>query len=346
MVAAGLSLLRIYDMPTAVSTDDPQASLVISSLSLGILSRSLESRDSLSTVELDSVSTGYSKDNVIVHADWRIYFYFIFQIVGAIGLTVLLVTMLWPSKQRKPRNPLLLSLCFSWWISTFPCLCLLYYTGQVTGPPPSFGVCLSSAALTMAQQVLVATTAPALVFHVWLVVKKAVSARFSGDNWMYWTTIICVSVPYVLFLIFAGATIGMGLKEPDLVYRVVFYCTVNDIQLMEALGVVGTCGMVISVVFEIWTVLLLRRNKARIQQLSKDRTTFDMSLIIRVCIFGIYVLLGLCLNIISIIDWANSCCLCCIRVTARRLAYLEKRPEKHHHHYFANAYAFKFSRQS
>ncbi|KAJ3490035.1 hypothetical protein NLI96_g1706 [Meripilus lineatus] len=99
-------------------------------------------------------------------ADWRIFFYFTVQLVGALGLTLLLATMIWPSKFRRPRNPLLISLCASWWISTFPCLCLLYYAGQVTGPPPSFKICLTSATLTMSQSVLVATTAPALVCHV------------------------------------------------------------------------------------------------------------------------------------------------------------------------------------
>jgi len=132
---------------------------------------------------VDPYASGYPKDASIARADWRIYFYFIFLVIGGVGMTLLLVTMLWPSKHRKPRNPLLISLCFSWWISTFPCLCLLYYAGQVTGPPPTYGVCLSSAALTIGQAVFivpqtvhglipclprnrVATTAPSLVFHV------------------------------------------------------------------------------------------------------------------------------------------------------------------------------------
>ena len=34
-------------------------------------------------------------------ADWRIYFYFVAQLVGGAGLTVLLLTMLWPTRKRK-----------------------------------------------------------------------------------------------------------------------------------------------------------------------------------------------------------------------------------------------------
>jgi hypothetical protein len=35
------------------------------------------------------------------HADWRIYFYIIAQLIGGSGLTLLLATMLWPTKKRK-----------------------------------------------------------------------------------------------------------------------------------------------------------------------------------------------------------------------------------------------------
>lgn len=34
-------------------------------------------------------------------ADWRIFFYFTVQLVGALGLTLLLATMIWPSKFRR-----------------------------------------------------------------------------------------------------------------------------------------------------------------------------------------------------------------------------------------------------
>lgn len=35
------------------------------------------------------------------HPDWMIYFYIVAQLIGGVGLTLLLVTMLWPTKQRK-----------------------------------------------------------------------------------------------------------------------------------------------------------------------------------------------------------------------------------------------------
>lgn len=34
-------------------------------------------------------------------ADWRIWFYLAAQAVGGVGLTLLLATMLWPTRRRK-----------------------------------------------------------------------------------------------------------------------------------------------------------------------------------------------------------------------------------------------------
>ncbi|KAK7680301.1 hypothetical protein QCA50_016541 [Cerrena zonata] len=261
--------------------------------------------------------------------DWRLYWYFITQIIGGLLLSVLLVTMIRPAKPRRlvilqanfqpvlwrfiihfntssPRNPLLISLCFSWWISTFPCLLILFYTNQVSGPAPDQATCLASAVLTMAQTILVATTAPALVFNIWLIVRSAVTATYDDSKWTKWSTWICLGLPYVLFVIFALATLGAGLAHPDRVSRAVFYCIVNDLGLEDAISAVGTTAMLAAIVFEVWTVVLLRQNRSRLKQLSKEgRNLLDISLVIRVCLFGLYIFFGLCLNIVAIVDWAN-----------------------------------------
>ena len=70
----------------------------------------------------------------------------------------------------------------------------------------------------------------------------------------------------------------------------------------------------------VWTVFLLCKNQACIRQLSREG---HVSLVVRVCVFGVYLFLGLwyacsvhmsvpvtqtehpSLNIVSIIDWTN-----------------------------------------
>lgn len=46
--------------------------------------------------------------------------------------------------------------------------------------------------------------------------------------------------------------------------------------------------------YVVWTVVLLRQNRSRLKQLSKEgRNLLDISLVIRVCLFGLYVFFGL-----------------------------------------------------
>ena len=53
---------------------------------------------------LQTSSSYYGDDPELlpdVAPDWRIYFYFTVQLIGALGLTLLLATMAWPSKLRR-----------------------------------------------------------------------------------------------------------------------------------------------------------------------------------------------------------------------------------------------------
>ncbi|KAI0089610.1 hypothetical protein BDY19DRAFT_905906 [Irpex rosettiformis] len=237
--------------------------------------------------------------------DWETYFYIIAQLVGGMGLSVLLVTLVWSSSKRRPRNPLLISLCFSWWLSTFPCLCILYYANQVVGPPPSPAVCLASASLTMAQSVMVAFTGPALILHVWLVVRAAISRRFVEDIWVRRTAVICIILPYMLFIITALSALWVGLKEPHLVYRVKFYCVVEGHILTKAVSACGLFFVGSAIILEALTVAMLYRHRIIVRHLSREGYGLDFPLVLRVCVFGLYVVLGLCLEIQSLFHWTN-----------------------------------------
>ncbi|EKM57259.1 uncharacterized protein PHACADRAFT_208365 [Phanerochaete carnosa HHB-10118-sp] len=236
------------------------------------------------------------------HADWKIWFYLVAQLVGGVGLTLLLATMLWPTTKRKPRNPLLISMCFSWWISSFPSVLLLYYVGQVTGPPPRRQVCLASAVLTTSQRALVALTAPALIFHIWLVVQTAVGSRFTDDRMLHASTIICLVSPWIVYGSVALVTLVIGLRDPQLVRRATYYCVINDAHLTETVGTVGSVATLAAIVLEVWIVALLYRNRSSIKQLSRNGRGLDFSLVFRVCVFGVYVFIGLCLNIMLAIN--------------------------------------------
>jgi len=237
--------------------------------------------------------------------DWRTYFYLVNQLIGGVGLSMLLLTMLWASTKHKPRNPLLISMCFSWWTSTFPCLCVLYYAGQVVGPPPAYGVCLASASLTMAQSILVAITGPSLIFHIWLVVRTVVSPRFVNDVWIARSTRLCLTLPYALFIASALITLWLGLRSPHVVHRAKFYCIVDEPILTMTISILGTVFVAVAIILEVWTIILLYKNRASIRQLSREGYELDIPLVLRVCVFGLYVFLGLCLDAMAIVQWAG-----------------------------------------
>ncbi|KAI0689333.1 hypothetical protein BC835DRAFT_257569 [Cytidiella melzeri] len=196
-------------------------------------------------------------------------------------------------------------MCFSWWISTFPCLCILYYTGQVVGPPPTQAVCLASASLTMAQTILVASTGPALILHIWLVVRTAINPRLVGDTWIRRSTFFCLGMPYLLFICTVLAVASVGLWKPHIVHRVKFYCIVEDASLTKTISICGVIFVGVAIFLEVWTVILLCRNRVFIGRLSREGYELDFPLILRVCVFGLYVFLGLCLEVMSLIRWTS-----------------------------------------
>ena len=59
----------------------------------------------------------YSTFQPFDYADWRIWFYLAAQLIGGIGLTLLLATMLWPTAKRRsvivPPSVLRVSSCYS-----------------------------------------------------------------------------------------------------------------------------------------------------------------------------------------------------------------------------------------
>ncbi|KIP04026.1 hypothetical protein PHLGIDRAFT_212566 [Phlebiopsis gigantea 11061_1 CR5-6] len=166
-------------------------------------------------------------------------------------------------------------------------------------------VCLTSAVFTMSQSILVALTTPALIFHIWLGVQTALGSKFTSEGLIRYTTTICLIFPWVSYFIFMMANLSVGLTKPERLERALFYCIVDDSKLTEAIGIFGTVFMLAAIILEVWTIILLQRNRTRIRQLSRDGRGLDLSLVARVVIFGIYVFLGFGLNIVSIIDWTN-----------------------------------------
>jgi hypothetical protein len=68
--------------------------------------------------------TGQSTSIPWWNGDWKYWFYYIAHTLGGTGLSLLLFTMCLPLRRIR-RNPILISMCLSWWLGSFPNLTLL-----------------------------------------------------------------------------------------------------------------------------------------------------------------------------------------------------------------------------
>ncbi|KDQ56752.1 hypothetical protein JAAARDRAFT_70452 [Jaapia argillacea MUCL 33604] len=234
--------------------------------------------------------------------DWRKGFYFCALMAGGGLDTLLLATLLLRSNAK--RNPILISLIFSWWISIFPCLPLLYYSGHASGPPPPFATCLASASLVMAQAAMAASTAAAIVFHIWFLVRTALRPLTNQGASLSVITALnelqLLIVPYVLFTVTALVILKLGLSDHAKVSRANFYCVVDSAVPSALVGTVCVITLLSAVIFGAWTLSILHQSQSRLTQLG-----IDTSLIVRVVIFGVYIFIALCFSAASITDWTD-----------------------------------------
>jgi hypothetical protein len=227
--------------------------------------------------------------------DWRLWFYFGMLFAGGLGLTVLLLTMTLSGKLLR-RNPVLISLCFSWWLCPFPCLSLLLFTNSLVGdtqPDPT--LCLVSATLVTALTPMVSVAGLAIVYHIW-----STLVLESEPKRLMQRIIILVILPYIVFMGFSSAAVTIGLLYPDKVVRASFYCVVQVEPLLITVGAFSFLACLIAVIMEVWIAVVMLRHRDR----AKKRGT-DVQLVFRIFAFGFYLLLGLGLSIVSVVDFSS-----------------------------------------
>jgi len=211
---------------------------------------------------------------------------------SGIMLTLLLISF--GATKGTRRTPVLVSMAVSWLLAAFPSSMILYITNTITGPPPSFSVCLTSSALIMAQTPLNATCAICLVYHIWKLLQDSSTKLSGGSTRIY----LLVILPYVIFIISIVAVVVVGLLDPASVSRKTFYCVVDKTGLTIFLGVYSAICCIAAFVLEVLIAIKLRRNRHEV-----IASGMDVSLVIRVVAFGITILWGLVLACLAIQDW-------------------------------------------
>jgi len=221
--------------------------------------------------------------------DPKLLAYFFLYEVSGVMLIFLLISF--GATKHVRRTPVLISMTVSWLIGAFPSAIFLYITNNVTGPPPSFPVCLASSALIMAQTPLNATCAITLVYNIWSVLQdrpSRVSTRVA----------LLVALPYVVWIICIIMVAAIGLHDQESVSRKTFYCVVDKMALTVFIGAYSAICCISACVFEVLIAINIRRNR-----LLMAGSGMDPSLILRVIAFGVTLVWGLALAGFTMYDW-------------------------------------------
>ncbi|KAH7878191.1 uncharacterized protein C8R40DRAFT_1263541, partial [Lentinula edodes] len=155
------------------------------------------------------------------------------QLSGGMGMLLLLVTALASRTQfarrlthgctvtvsNEPihRSRTWYSFCISWVISCFS-YCLLFFAMEQFNPneKPTFGLCLTQAALIYSSPPLTGATTFALLLDVWLMFRTAALGKWFGGRKV---TNSLLLAPYILWVILTIGFLIAGGVEPHLVQR-------------------------------------------------------------------------------------------------------------------------------
>jgi hypothetical protein len=216
------------------------------------------------------------------------------------GLPLLLAIIIF--SKRIQRHPTFISMCLNWIISGFASSILLY-AGQATGPEPSKLLCLVQASLLYGVPPMASMGAFLLVFQMFSAIRSSFTRGEKNIPDPPLRLFAMLAAPYVLFIAFAIATASVGSANPDSVSRNrrYFYCSVKSSRLTDTMSLVSAIILVTTLIFEVWIIVALyRRGMALRRQGSRLRTSMELSLPIRILIFGIYVAVGMSLSIVNV----------------------------------------------
>ncbi|KAJ7873326.1 hypothetical protein B0H14DRAFT_2502428 [Mycena olivaceomarginata] len=215
------------------------------------------------------------------------------------GLPILLAIILLSKKVH--RHPTFVNLCVGFIIIGVSSSVLLY-AGKTSGPEPSKMLCLFQASMLYGVPAFSSMLALMLVLQMFLVVRASVQKQVSQgpQTVRLWAML---ATPYLALLISIVATAFVGANNPDSVSRNrrYFYCSVHSDSLTATITLVAAVFLFATVVFEVWTLVILYKNWMVVEQPgAKPRVAVELSLPIRVLAFGLYVIMAMSLSLLSV----------------------------------------------
>jgi len=214
------------------------------------------------------------------------------------GLPILLAIIFFSKKVH--RHPTFVNMCIGFIIVGVSSSFLLY-AGKITGPEPSKMLCLFQASMLYGVPAFASLLAFMLVLQMFLVVRASAQKRVSqGPHTVrLW---VMLGAPYAALLISILATATVGSANPDLVTRNrrYFYCSVDSSLLSGSIAAFGAVFLFATVVFEVWTLVILYKSWMVIRQPGTKPLSIELSLPLRVLAFGLYVIVAMSLSLLSV----------------------------------------------
>ncbi|KAF8503215.1 hypothetical protein BU17DRAFT_101715 [Hysterangium stoloniferum] len=222
-----------------------------------------------------------------------LYLWLAFQLINQTLMPILVITF-WASKYVK-RHPTVVNACITWIFSGI-ISSLLLYTGKETGPEPPKLLCLAQAALLDGVPPMTSVATLSLAFQMYL------SIRWPDKKENRPRTFALVVVPYAIFFCFSIAAAFSAYQTPAKVSRSrrFFYCSIDN--AMSIIFAIFTAIILLAVmIYAVIISLYIHKNWIKI----RTAGTYDLQLLSRVGLFGIYVFLAFLLSILSIFNPRN-----------------------------------------
>jgi len=217
-----------------------------------------------------------------------------FNLVSNTVLLPILVATFLFSKRAK-RHPTLVNVCMTWILSGIFSL-LLFYAGQERGPEPEKPLCIAQTSLLYGITPMWAVAVLILLYNMILVLLRP-TASISRLK-----MIAMLSAPYIVQIAFSVTALVGSLRHPQLITRArrFFYCTLKWHNLAMAMTLfTAIIGAAISLTM-IYLAVLLYRNWHGFRHAGRPSHVHGQ-LLLRVFIFGGYIVFGFVVNIISMV---------------------------------------------
>lgn len=248
-----------------------------------------DSMDLASLVSRQSKNDG-GRGSVLIKA------FISFHLFGLFGTLIMLITAIF--SRSTPRHSTWYSFTISWIISAIS-YTLLFWSGDLTGPPPPFTLCLVQSMMIYSVPSLTAGTTLGLVVQIWFLVRsvaKPTSKKAIGIPPMLLTALL--AGPYFIYATFLISILVAGWRNPRIVRRAStgLYCSFKHTAPGRISTFIVVSIMVPTVVLEILICRALRQQWSHFKNLP-----YSLSMALRVAAFTFVGFLSIALSMVFLL---------------------------------------------